>query len=92
MRKPAPRQHGKQHGDRHESSRAELFSNRREDRVGVAGRKIAGIAEAEPGPQQSARRHRPQRVSDLIAAGNRVVPGRLPHPHAIGERGRHFRR
>ena len=29
----------------------------------------------------------PDGVRDLIAAGDRVVPRRLPHPHAIGERG-----
>ena len=66
-----------------------LLADGREDQVRVARRQIARVPEAETRSRDSTRRHGPECVRNLIAAGNRVVPRRLPHAHAIGQRLRH---
>jgi hypothetical protein len=65
---------------------AELLADGGQHEIGVARRQIAGVAEAEAGAKRTACRHGPNRLSDLISAGDRIVPGRLPHADALGKR------
>src|SRR5262249_45454159 len=72
--------------DEQQACCAELLSDRREDQIGVAGRQVTRIAETETGSKRAAGRKSPDRVGHLIAARNGVVPWRLPHANALGER------
>ena len=72
-----------------DSDDADLFTNRGEDEIRVSGRQVARIAQPDAGPERPASRQCPNGLSDLIAARNRVVPGRLPHEDSLGERPRH---
>ena len=84
----APDERGIERGDREHADRAKVLPHRREHEIGVTGWQVARVTEPEAGAHRTAGRERPQRLRDLIAAARGVVPRRLPHAHAIGERGR----
>ena len=69
-----------------EPDEAQLLADRGQREVGVAGRQIARLAQAESGAEDAAGGERPHRLRHLIAAADGVVPRRLPHRHAGGQR------
>ncbi len=79
MRKALATRNANSAEDRDDADKAPLFADRGQHQVGVAGGNHAGIAHSGAGAPWPAGRERPQRVRNLIAAADVIVPGREPH-------------
>jgi hypothetical protein len=70
----ACRNHDEDRADAKQPHESELFADRRQHEIGVAGGQVACVAEAEARTEQATARHAPDRLRDLIAAAHRVIP------------------
>ena len=84
--KAAPGDDAVRKGYENQSHDAELLADGGQHEIRVARRQIPCVAEAEAGAKRPACREGPNRLSDLVSAGDGVVPGRLPHSDALGKR------
>ena len=90
MRKPRNATIANRSADERKSDDSELLADGRQDEIGVPSRQVPRVAEPEAGARRSRpMRERPDRMRHLVAARGRVVPRRLPHAHALGQRVRH---
>ncbi len=85
-RETAPQQRQEERRNREEAAETEVLADRGKHEVGVARRQIPAVAETGPCTPRTSGGDRPEGVRDLVAAAGSVVPKRLPHAHAIGER------
>ena len=86
--KAAPDEDPVEREDRGEAEEAELLAGSGENQIGVSGGQQRGTAASRTGAYQSSRGERPDRMRDLVAAGDHVSPGRMPHVDALGDGGR----
>ena len=84
----AHHERAEQHEDQRDAGEAEDLAEAGEHEIVLAGRDVARARLGEAAAEESARRQAPERVRDLIAAADAVVPRRLPHVDALDHRGR----
>jgi hypothetical protein len=76
------REQGQRH---HDSGEAQDLAQTGEDQIVLTGRDVARARLGQPAAQQAARGQGPQRVRDLVAAADAVVPRRFPHVDALDD-------
>ena len=85
----APDEERVDHADRDDPGETELLADDREDQVGLPGGNQVTVARSRAHAADAARRHGPQGMGNLIAAGPGIAPGIQPDRHAARERARH---
>jgi len=81
-----PHQEAERGERRSDSDKADVLAERGEHQVGVSGRNHLRVADAWSKAADAAGGQRPERVRDLIAARQRVLPRIDPHRHSLRHR------